>query len=329
MQRSTSPLNRTKAGAAVVIAGLLLTGCASAEATPEHVTDEATTVRVAVQAIADFAPIWLGLEQGFFTDAGIDLQIVEGGASSAAQIPLLLSKSADIAATTAAAALQASASGLEVKIVAGLTDFATNASADQSGLLVAVGSDIKGFADLEGKTVAISGLKSVSEAVISAAVDAAGGDSSKVSFIQGPMPTLGDMVVTGGAQATFLIDPFLTLATKSGLEVLGRPFADVAPGVPGTSLVASTEYAAANPGVIKKFREALKLSAAFANENPDRVNKALSAEAKVPLEMLEGTTVPKFVSVVDPQRLEVEAAMLRKYGALEGTGDTSNLVVPE
>jgi NitT/TauT family transport system substrate-binding protein len=320
---------RKAAVATVAIAGIVLAGCSSAEPATEPAADEVTTVRVAIQAIADFAPIWLGIEQGFFEDAGIDLQIVEGGASSAAQIPLLLSNAADIAATTAAAALQAKAQGLDVKVIAGLTDFASDEAADHSGLLVPAGSDIKDFADLEGKTVAISGLKSVSEAVISAAVDEAGGDSSKVSYIQGPMPTLGDMVATGGAHATFLIDPFLSLAKKSGLEVLGHPFPEVAPGVPGTSLVASTAYAEANPKVIEKFRAALALSAEYANANPAAVNDALSTAAKVPLEMLEGSKIPKFESVVDPKQLEVEASMLRKYGALEGSGDTSSIVLPE
>jgi NitT/TauT family transport system substrate-binding protein len=328
MHTTTKLLTARKAAiATLAITAIALTGCASPEAATEPGTDEVTTVRVAVQAIADFAPIWLGVEQGFFEDAGIDLQIVEGGASSAAQIPLLLSDAADIAATTAAAALQASAQGLDVRIIGGLTNFATEEAADQSGLLVPAGSDIKDFADLEGKTVAISGLKSVSEAVISAAVDEAGGDASKVSFIQGPMPTLGDMVATGGAQATFLIDPFLTLATKAGLEVIGHPFVDVAPGVPGTSLVASTAYAEANPEVIEKFRAALALASEYANDNPEAVNEALSAEAKVPLEMLEGSKIPKFDAVVDPKQLEVEASMLRKYGALEGDGDTSKLVL--
>ncbi|XGU18482.1 ABC transporter substrate-binding protein [Rhodococcus sp. 3Y1] len=90
--------------------------------------------------------------------------------------------------------------------------------------MVAKDSSISGFRDLEGKTVAISGLKSVSEAVISAAVEKSGGAANKVSFIQAPMPNLGDLVSTGGADAAFLIDPFLSKATDSGLKILGHPF---------------------------------------------------------------------------------------------------------
>ncbi|ERB53181.1 hypothetical protein N806_18715 [Rhodococcus sp. P27] len=196
--RST-PRFRVVALAAVATAALALTGCSSDATASDDGGTQTTTIRIAPQPIADFAPIWLGMEQGYFTDEGLDIQLVEGGASSSAQIPLLLSGNADMAATTAAAAIQARSQNMPVTIVGGLTNFAASDGVDQSGLVVAKDSSISGFRDLEGKTVAISGLKSVSEAVISAAVEKSGGAADKISFIQAPMPNLGDLVSTGGA----------------------------------------------------------------------------------------------------------------------------------
>jgi NitT/TauT family transport system substrate-binding protein len=324
-----SRLGTTALAASAVFAVLAMSGCAAdaAAPAPKETVDKVVTLRIAQQAIADFAPIWLGIEQGYFEDEGITLEIVEGGASSAAQIPLLLSGAAELAATTAAAAVQASAQGLEVQIIGGLTDFASKDDLDQSGMLVPAGSAIAGYKDLEGKTVAISGLKSVSEAVISAAVEKEGGDVSKVSFIQAPMPTLGDLVATGGADATFLIDPFLTLAVSSGLTVLGHPFPLVAPGVPGTSIVATAAFAAENPDAIAKFRTALAKAADYATANPDAVVAALSEKAKIPAEMLAGSRNPAFNPVVEADKLGVEAKLLAKYGALDGTVDTTTLVL--
>lgn len=327
-----SKLGVTALAAGAVFAVVAMTGCSAAAPAPAEtadVTDKVVTLRIAQQAIADFAPIWLGMEQGFFEDEGITLEIVEGGASSAAQVPLLLSGAADIAATTAAAAIQASAQGLDVQIVAGLTTFATDPEVDQSGMLVTAGSPITTFKDLEGKTVAISGLKSVTEAVVSAAVEKEGGDASKVSFIQAPMPTLGDLVATGGADATFLIDPFRTLAMNAGLTSLGHPFPIVAPGVPGTSIVATSTFAAENPDAIAKFRAALAKATDYATANPDAVVAALSEQAKIPAEMLAGSRNPTFNSVVDASSLDTEAKLLATYGALEGTVDTATLVLPQ
>lgn len=314
------------------IATLALAGCSAPEPAPASsgASAETVTLRLAPQAITDFAPIWLGIEQGIFEDAGIEIELVEGGASSAAQVPLLLSGTADIAATTAAAALQAAGQRLDVTIVGGLTTFADSDDLDQSGLVVAAGTEISGdFADLEGMTIAISGLKSVSEAVISAAVEEAGGDPTTISYIQGPMPTLGDLVATGGADAAFVIDPFLTLAVADGLEVFGHPFPIVAPGVPGTSIVASTAFAEANPEAITRFQAALELAVAYATEHPDEVVTALSEEAEIPAEMLVGMKNPTFNAVVDPDDLVTESEMLAKYGALEGDVDASTLVFSE
>ena len=322
-------LRRSSALMVIAVTALAATGCGADSSAPAASagSGEPQTIRIAVQAIADFAPIWLGVEQGYFEEQGIDVEIVEGGASSAAQVPLLLSGAADIAATTAGAALQASAQKLDVSIIAGLTTFATEDDLDQSGLVVAAGSEITDYAGLEGKTVAISGLKSITEAVVSAAVEEQGGDASAVSFIQAPMPTLGDMVSTGGADAAFLIDPFLSLAVSSGLEVLGHPFPLVAPGVPGTSLVSTSAYAKANPELIEKFRVALEKAAAYATDNPEAVTKTLSTEAKVPMEMLTGSKNPTFNSVVDAEQLKVESDLLERFGALDGTVDTTALVL--
>ncbi|MGC0366624.1 NitT/TauT family transport system substrate-binding protein [Rhodococcus sp. 27YEA15] len=319
---------RTAGIAAVAATALVLTGCSSdADATEENST-QTTTIRIAPQPIADFAPIWLGMEKGFFTDQGLDIEIVEGGASSSAQIPLLLSGNADFAATTATAAIQAKSQNMDVTLVGGLTNFAASDDTDQSGLVVAKDSRLTGFRDLEGKTVAISGLKSVSEAVISAAVEKSGGSASKVSFIQAPMPNLGDLVATGGADAAFLIDPFLSKATGEGLKVLGHPFPLAAPGVPGTSLAASAPFVKANPDTIAKFRTALAKSVDFANQNPDLVKAALATNAKIPLDMLTNSKNPTFDAVIDPAALTAEIELLLEYGVLTESVDASSLLTP-
>lgn len=325
------------AGAALA-AVLVLAGCGSSGnggsgdnvgATAANGTGSGSataSIKIAVQPISDFAPIWLGVSQGIFKDAGLDVSVVPGTASSSAQIPLLSSGQADMAATTATAALQAAAQGIDVKIVGGLTTFGTSPDTDPSGLLVKPGSAIKSFADLAGKTVAVSGLKSVTQAGIMAAVDADGGDPSKVKFVQVPMPNIPSAVGSGSADAGFVVDPFLGAAKAKGMQVLGQPLSKVAPGTPGTSLVATGKWADANSATLTKFAAALKTAADYANSHPDEVLAATAEAAKVPLAMLKGSKNPVFDSVVDPAKLAQEAEMLHKYGALDKTVDAESLV---
>ncbi|WP_193612126.1 ABC transporter substrate-binding protein [Nocardioides lijunqiniae] len=319
---------RVAAVAALSVASLALTSCGSDSDGGGGGGDgeQATTIRIAPQPIADFAPIWLGMEEGFFEDEGLTIELVEGGATSAAQVPLLLSDNADLAATTATAAIQAQSQSMAVTIVGGLTNFAETDETDQSGLVVAEDSSIAGFEDLEGKKVAISGLKSVSEAVISAAVEESGGSADEVEFIQAPMPNLADLVSSGGADAAFLIDPFLSMATSSGLKVLGHPFPLAAPGVPGTSLVGSVSFVKQNPETMEKFASALEKAAAYANENPEKVTAALSEQAKIPLEMLADSKNPTYTAVVDPGALTTLIELLVEYGVLEDSVDADDML---
>lgn len=302
----------SRRGVALLGAGLITTlavaGCGSSAPSGSPAASGAAsapaagnvTFRVAVQPIADFAPIWLGVSQGIFAKQGVTVEVVPGTASSSSQIPLLSSGQADLAATTATAALQASSQGVGVRIVGGLTTFGDSPETDQSGLIVGKGSPIKSYPDLVGKTVAVSGLKSVTQAAIMAAVAKAGGDAKAVKFIQIPMPTIANTVATGGADAGFVVDPFLGAAVGGGATLLAHPLADVASGFPATSLVATTSFVDKNGAALKKFTAALATAVTYSKDHPDEVIAAIAKGAKVPVEKLKGSKNPVFDATVDP-----------------------------
>ncbi len=311
-----------------LVATLALAGCATSATSGETAAPAAgnVTLKVAVQPIADFAPIWLGVSKGIFSQQGVNVEIVPGTASSSSQIPLLSSGQADLAATTATAALQAASQNVSVRIVGGLTTFGDTAETDQSGLIVGKGSAIKSYSDLVGKTVAVSGLKSVTQAAIMAAVDKAGGDAKGVKFIQIPMPNIANTVSTGGADAGFVVDPFLGVAVSGGATVLSHPLADVAGGFPATSLVATKPFADKNGATLKKFTAALATAVTYSKDHPDEVIAATAAGAKVPAEKLKGSKNPVFDAIVDPASLAKESEMLRTYGVLDKPVDAASII---
>jgi NitT/TauT family transport system substrate-binding protein len=321
--------------ALLAVAALALSGCGSSGGNDDGNgagTGGATgpaapaTITIAVQPIPDFAPVWLGVSQGIFKDAGLDVQVVAGTATSSGQIPLLSSGKADLAATTATAALQAAAQGIGVKIVAGLTDFGTSPDTDPSGLVVSPKSSISSYKDLDGKTVAISGLKSITQAGIQAAVKADGGDPDGVKFVQVPMPNIPAAVGAGSADAGFVVDPFLGAGLAKGLKLAGQPLSEVASGQPGTSLVATSSWADDHSDTLTKFVAALAEAADYANQNPDAVRQATATAAKVPVALLKNSKNPVFDATVKPDLLATEADLLHTYGALDKSVDAASLV---
>lgn len=309
--------------------GLLMTvtlaACGGTEPADPGAADN-LTMRVALQPIPDSAPIWLGISKGFFAEQGVTVEVVPGAASSSGQIPLLLSRQAEVAATTSAAALQAASQNVDVQVVAGLTSWAPDAERDQSALVVGKDSSVSSYKDLVGKTVALAGLKSVTQAAVMGAVAKAGGDPAGVKFIQVPLPNIGNTVATKGADAGFLVDPFLSVGVADGLKTLGHPISEITGGLPGTSLVTTTTYANANGPALKKFTAALSVASAYSAEHPDEVIAATAEATKVPLEKLKGSKNPVFDARVDPELLSREADLLNTYGALDKPVDATALI---
>lgn len=312
--------------AAAAIAGCGGSGPAAGTGAGAEAGADQKTIRVTLQPIADFAPIWLGISKGFFSKEGVSVQVVPGAASSSAQIPLLLSGQAEIASTTSTAALQAVSQNVEVSVVAGLTSFADTPERDSSALVLAGDSTVNSYADLAGKTVALSGLKSITQTAVMGAVEKAGGDAAAVKFIQVPLPNIGNTVTTGGADAGVLIDPFLSAATGSGAKVLGHPISEITGGLPGTSLVATKAYADANGPALKKFTAGLAASVAYCNQHPEEVITATAEGTKVDVAKLTGSKNPVFDASVTPDLLAKEADLLRKYGALNKAVDAASIL---
>lgn len=319
--RSPGPWRGPAAAALVTL--LLVAGCGGGGSEAD---EDDLTITIAEQAIADFAPVWIGVSEGFFEEVGLTVEIVPGAASSAGQIPLVLSGRADLAATTATSALQSNAESIPVHIVGGLTTFGTNAGEDQAGVIAPADSAIRSYADLEGTVVAVSGLRSVTHALMLAAIEQSGGDPGTVQFIQAPMPNIANLVATGGADAGFVVDPFLSTALAEGMTLVGRPAHEVAPGFPATSLVAASSYVASHQEALTRFHQALARAAEHAAANPELVVNVVAEQVGVPVEALAGTTNPVFNATVEVSDLEAEAEMLLRHGALTDPVDVAAIV---
>ena len=125
----------------------------------------------------------IGIDQGFFAEQGIEIELVMGQ-SSAAQLPAVNSGSLDFILASPTTPLVASSKGLDVPIVSGYAKNRPGTLGDSVAVLVGSGSDIKSAKDLEGKRVAINALGSIGEIGIKEAVAKDGGDPESITFVQ-------------------------------------------------------------------------------------------------------------------------------------------------
>ena len=126
---------------------------------------EQTTLRVGVIPIADVAPLYLGIKQGFFEEENLKVepQLAEGGA---AITPAVLSGDFQIGFSNTVSLLIAASKDLPVTIISqGVLGGKTEEEA-WADLLVLKDGPIKEPKDLEGKTIAVNTLKNICEVTI-------------------------------------------------------------------------------------------------------------------------------------------------------------------
>ena len=161
---------------------------------------EQTTLRVGVIPIADVAPLYLGIKQGFFEDQNLKIepQLAEGGA---AITPAVLSGDFQIGFSNTVSLLIAASKDLPVTIISqGVLGGKTEDEA-WADLLVLKDGPIKEPKDLEGKTIAVNTLKNICEVTIRASLADMGVDDSTLKFTEVPFPDMNAALEAGGSTA--------------------------------------------------------------------------------------------------------------------------------
>ena len=130
-------------------------------------SSEPVTLKVGVIPIADVAPLYLGIKQGFFDDERLKIepQLAEGGA---AITPAVLSGDFQIGFSNTISLLIAASKGLPVQIISQGVLAGKDESDAWADLLVLKDGPVKDAKDLEGKTIAVNTLNNICEVTIKA-----------------------------------------------------------------------------------------------------------------------------------------------------------------
>ena len=241
-------------------------------------------LKVAIQPIEPSCQPYYAEPNGYLDKAGIGLDVVQVQTSPVI-LQALLSGTYDIGSSTVTTLALAHAKGLPVVIIG--PQAVVERGIVQGGIVVATNSTIVSAADLGGKTFAVSGLGTIAEYVPRAWVDKNGGDSSTIKFTEVPFPAIGDAIAAGRADAGWLNEPFLTIATKKGQVKLLTTADDVMPPVYlATAWLTTAAWAKAHADLVARFARTMNQAAVWANANPDKVVPILVDKLKADRAML-------------------------------------------
>ncbi|TFD75464.1 transporter substrate-binding domain-containing protein [Cryobacterium sp. Sr8] len=308
--------------AASVIA---LSACSAGSDTAPAGSDALVPVTVGVIPIADTAPLYLGLDQGFFEDEGLDLT-VETATGGAAIVPAVVSGDYQFGFSNLGSLMVANDKGLPLKLVNAAVASTGDVTSDMGALIVKGDSPIKTLADLNGKTVSTNSLNNLLDTVARSTIDSAGGDSSTISFVEIPFPDASAAVENGQVDAAFVVEPFVTAAVDNGNRVLSYDFAEFADKLDIAAYFSSAATVANDPELVTKFQAAMTKSLQYAQANPDAVRAIIATYTKTPAEVLAKIVLPTYPTEFNVPAVTALGEAALKYGVIEKAPDMSTFL---
>jgi NitT/TauT family transport system substrate-binding protein len=283
------------------------------------------TVRVAMPPIDAASQVYYAQAKGFFKKVGLTVEILpinEGAAVAAA----VAGGTADIGQANLSSLAAAFVRGLPFVAIAGANTF--NAKTHQSELVVAANSTVRDAKDLNGKIVAVSGLKNVQEVGFDKWMDSSGGDWKSVHVVEVPFSATAEAVAAGRVDAAMMAEPELGTALASKrVKILAAPFEAIGKEFVLGTWFTTAAYAKAHPDVVRAYAQAMVMAADWANHNQDESGKILAASTGIPV----GANASRllFATSLDPKAMQALIDASAKYGALKNSFPVTQLLVPQ
>ncbi|MCD5316483.1 ABC transporter substrate-binding protein [Kineosporia babensis] len=311
---------------AALLAATGLAGCGGSDDEPGQTGADGTTkLSVGVIPILDVAPIYLGIEQGFFKEQGLELELqkAQGGA---AIVPAVVSGQYQLGYSNTTSLLIAASQGLSLKVVANGNNSTGEPGKDFGGVVVPENSPIRSAADLAGKRVAINTLQNINTTTVNKVVRDDGGDPSKISYTELAFPEIPAAVANGDVDAGQVVEPFLTIAQQQGMRVIASNFAQTDPKLNVGMYFTSQQYASQNADVVEKFATAMKQSLNYADDNPEAAREILSSYTEIEPEIREAVTLPQWPEQIDTNSVQVLSDLALQDGLIEEQPDLTELL---
>jgi NitT/TauT family transport system substrate-binding protein len=301
---------------ALLVAALLVAACGSDDSddpSGEAAAAGPTHVKVGVIPIAPVAPLYLGVEKGFFEKEGLEVEpvVAQGGA---AILPSVVSGELDFGFSNTVSLMIAREKGLDVKVVTQASQGSTSKDGDFAAVIAAGDSPIRSLEDLEGTTIGVNALQNIGDLAIKYALDEAGIDTSKVKFTEIPFPDMNAALDAGRVDATWQEEPFLSQAVADGARPLLYHYPSVAPALTVATYFTSEKTIDGDAEVAKAFVRAMNRSLEHAASHEDEVRRTITGYTEIDRRTANTMALPTWSSDLNESSIEKVGEIAAEQG---------------
>jgi NitT/TauT family transport system substrate-binding protein len=236
------------------------------------------------QAAESYYQPYYADDQGFFKRAGLNIELVNFPTSGAI-IAAALGNAIDVGLCDVPGAANAYQRGFPIAYFAGGAIYET----DNAGTLLCTlpDSPIRVAKDLEGQSVGVAVLASVSSLGVRAWLESNGADVAKVKLFELPFPTMFAAMQRKDLAAALIAEPTLSgLLQRKDVRVVARAFDAIAKAFFISACFSTRPWLAANPDVARRIAAALNETARWANAHRPETATIVSKGSGIPLEVV-------------------------------------------
>jgi NitT/TauT family transport system substrate-binding protein len=261
-----------------LITGLGAAFAASRFAVPAGAA-ELKVVHAAGVAVDDMTAALYAQQAGIFAKHGLDVRF-QGGASGAAIAAGVAGGSVDVGKSSLTALILAHTHGIPFKLVApaGLYD----SRIPVAGLIVSKDSSVRSARDFNGAPFSVSSLDDMNTLATRRWVDANGGDSSSLKFVELTNSAVPNALEQGRVLGATFVGPILAQSLDSGkFRLLANSYDAIAKRFIISAWFSVPNYLDRNADTGHRFAAALREAAAYTNVHKQQTVDLLANASKV------------------------------------------------
>jgi NitT/TauT family transport system substrate-binding protein len=257
-------------------------------------------------------PLWVALDEGFFKEQGINVEIAGIFRSGPEIMSAFSAGSLDMAYVGEAPTVTAVANGTaNVAILA-------QVNTEGSAIVVGKNSLVRTISDLKGKQVAIPGYSTVQDLLLRKALAESGLDPKQVKIIVIKPPEMIGALRTNQIDAFISWEPYPAQAVCMGIGKMLVSSAQIWKDHPCCVLIADKQFAQANDEKMKRMLEAHRKAVDFIRDKPaEAVRIAIKYTGMDELTAKRAIGNVKYVSSLNVEGLKEYVNYLRGLGYIK------------